>query len=456
MTPIKIKKGLDIPLAGAPKSTIADLPVSPEVAVYQEFDGLKAKLRVAEGDVVKRGTPLFSSKKLLDLNFCSPVAGTVKAIEFGERRALYRVIIATDAKSTAEETFTKYPAGQLKALARTESLAHLMKSGLLSLIRQRPFSRIANPEVTPKAIFVNGMNTAPFTPDLHVVVKGQEAAFQAGLDVLTTLTKGAVHLCLAHDATHASPAVTGAANVKIHTFSGPHPAGNTSVHIHHVDPMEPTDVVWTVKGVDVIRIGHLFLEGSYPHRHIISLAGPGVKEEARQYYRVTLGTSLSSVVEGRLVDGEQRIVNGHALAGDVLKADEHIRFAESSITVVSEGREQFFMGWMAPGINKLSASRAYLSGWFGHKRQWNLTSSLNGSYRSMVLTGLYDKVLPLNIMVDYLVRAVLANDTDEAIRLGILETAPEDFSLCSYICPSKTDIHGVIKKGLEDIEKEGI
>ena len=215
-------------------------------------------------------------------------------------------------------------------------------------------------------------------------------------------------------------------------------------------------MVWTVKGVDVIRIGQLFLEGAYPNRQVISLAGPGVKPEARQYYRVTIGTSLSTLLDGKLTDAEQRIISGNALCGDVLTPDQHVRFAESAITVVSEGREQFFMGWMAPGINKLSASRAYLSGWIGHRRQWDLTTCLNGSYRSMVLTGLYDKYVPLDILVDYLARAVLAHDTEEAIRLGILGTDPEDFSLCSYVCPSKTDMYGIIKKGLEEIEKEGI
>jgi Na+-transporting NADH:ubiquinone oxidoreductase subunit A len=456
MTPIKITKGMDIPIAGAPATTITDVPTSPEVAVYQEFEGLKAKVRVNEGDRVKRGTPLFSNKRQLDTHFCSPVAGVVKAIEYGARRALYRVVIEADAKSEEVEQLTAYEAVKLAQLDRATVLEQLQHGGLMGLIRQRPFERIADPAAQPKSIFVNGMNTAPFTPDLHVAVKGQEAAFQAGLDVLTRLTEGAVHLCLGADVSEPAAAVTGAKNVQIHTFSGPHPSGNTSVHIYHIDPIEPHDVVWAVKGVDVIRIGQLFLEGRYPNRQVITVAGPGVKEEARQHYRVTVGTSLSALLANRLADGEQRLVNGHTLNGDVIKADEHVRFASSSITVLPEGREQFFMGWMAPGINKLSASRAYLSGWFGQRKRWDLTSSANGSPRSMVVTGLYDKYMPMDIMVDYLVRAVLANDTDEAIRLGILETAPEDFSLCTYVCPSKTDINDIIKGGLEAIEKEGI
>jgi Na+-transporting NADH:ubiquinone oxidoreductase subunit A len=452
MTPIQIKKGLDIPLAGAPKTEVLDVPVAREVAVYQEVAGLKAKLLVKEGDTIKKGAGLFLNKKQPDLQFCSPVAGTVKAIEYGPRRALYRVVIDV-ADTPAAESFPRFSADQLLGADRDNVLAPLLASGLFALIQQRPFSRIADPAVTPKAIFVNGMNTAPFSPALNVVLAGQEAVFQAGLNALSRLTDGAVHLCLGTDA----PVVAqNATNVQVHTFSGPHPAGNTSVHIHHIDPMQPTDQVWTVKAVDVIRIGKLLVDGAYPDRHLVSLAGPGVKEEARAYYRVQIGTPLTDFLAGKLIDAETRIIKGNALAGTAMKADEHVSALESALTVIPEGREQFFMGWMAPGINKLSASRAYLSGWTGHKRKWNLTTTLNGSYRSMVLTGLYDKYMPMNIMVDYLVRAVLAHDTDEAIKLGILETDPEDFALCSYVCPSKMDISGVIRQGLEEIEKEGI
>lgn len=453
MTPIQIKKGLDIPLAGAPRPEIVDIPAAESVAVYQEFPGLKAKLRVAEGDQVGKGSPLFIDKKRPDLQFCSPVAGVVKAIEYGARRALYRIVIDVGQSETPDVECQRYSADQLRGVERSAVLSQLLSSGLFSLIRQRPFSRIADPEITPKSIFVNGMNTAPFLPDLNVVVQGQERAFQAGLDLMTRLTEGDVHLCVAPDA---ADSIKNASNVKVHQFSGPHPSGNTSIHIHHIDPMEPTDQVWTVRGTDLIRIGQLFLDGNYPDKHVISLGGPGVKEDARAHYRVQIGTPLVDLLDGRMQDGEQRVIKGDALAGVAMPEGEHVSAICSAITILAEGREQFFMGWMAPGINKLSASRAYLSGWNGHKRKWDLTTNTNGGYRAMVFTGLYDKYMPLNIMVDYLVRAVLAHDTDEAISLGILETDPEDFALCAYVCPSKMDISGVIRQGLEEIEKEGI
>lgn len=455
MTPIVIDKGLDIPIDGAPKAEFVSVPASEQVAVYQEFEGLKAKLLVKEGDRVKRGSPLFADKKQLDLTFCSPVAGTVQAIEYGPRRALYRILIKRDGGDEAE-SFTSYTPDQLRGLDRETIIAHLQRTGLFSLIKQRPFSRIPDAEVTPRAIYVNGMNTAPFSPDLHVAVQGRERAFQAGLDLLTRVTNGAVYLCIAADAANPSEAVTNAKHVRIQTFSGPHPSGNTSVHIHHLDPMEPTDKVWAIRGTDVIRLGELFLDGAYPSQQLITLAGPGVREADRAYYKVEIGTPFEVLLKDRLTDAEQRIVAGNLLAGHERKPDEHVLFASDAINVISEGREQFFMGWLAPGINKLSASKTYLSGWNGHKRKWSLTTCLNGSYRSMVLTGLYDKYVPLDIMVDYLVRAVLAHDTDEAIKLGILSTDPEDFSLCSYVCPSKMDIYGVVKQGLEEIEKEGI
>lgn len=455
MTPIKIKKGLDIPIDGEPKPEIKDVAYSGPIAVYQEIEGLKAKVTVAEGDAVQRGQSLFFDKKNPDLQFVSPIAGTVKQIERGARRALYRILI-DPVKDASSVTFPKYTPEALLALDRDTLLQPLLKSGLLRFIQQRPFSRIADPSVTPKAIFVNGMNTAPFTPDLNVAVAGAETAFQAGLNLLTRLTDGAVHLCLAPPGPQAAQALHQSKNVTLHYFEGPHPAGNSSVHIHHIDPMLPNDQVWTVKGVDLIRIGQLFISGEYPYTKLITLGGPGVKPEARQYYRVPIGMPLKDWITEQIEDGEQRIINGDILSGQKVSVDEHVREGGGAITVLPEGREQHFMGWLAPGINKLSASRTYLSGWFGHKRKWNLTTSTNGSLRAMVLTGLYDQYLPMNIMVDFLVRAVLAHDTTEAIELGILETDPEDFALCAYACPSKMDLCGIIKQGLREIEEEGI
>lgn len=453
MTPIHIKKGLDIPLAGEPSTAIVELSEPKTIAIYQEFDGLKVKLLVKEGDTVACGSPLFIDKKRPQLQFCSPAAGTVSAIEYGPRRALYRVLIQTGAVDQNAPSFRTHAVDELLGSSRQEILDSLLASGLLSLFKQRPFSRIPNPEAIPRAIHVNGMNTAPFTPALRVALQGQEAAFQAGLNALTRLTEGAVHLSVAAED---AGLIENVKNVEKHAFSGPHPAGNSSVHIFHIDPMEPSDMVWTVKAIDLIRIGSLLISGQYPGKRLVTLAGPGVQESERQYYKATIGMPLEELLANRLKDGEQRIIKGDTLSGQMMKSSEHLSAIESAINVIPEGREQHFMGWLSPGINKFSVSRTHLSGWNGHKRKWNLTTNLNGGYRAMVATGLYDKYVPLNIMTDFLVRAVLAHDTDEAISLGILETDPEDFALCSFVCPSKMDISGIIRQGLNEIEKEGI
>ncbi len=453
MTPTKIKKGLDIPIAGEPAQEIIELSEPKQVAAYQEFDGLKAKLLVKEGDIVSPGTPLFLDKKRPQLQFCAPVSGTIAAIEYGARRALHRVLIDTGAVDAAPPEFPSRGVDDLLGASRSDILELLLASGLLSLFKQRPFSRIPDPEVTPRAIHVNGMNTAPFTPALRIALQGQEPAFQAGLNALTRLTDGAVHLSVAAADTDL---VQNVKHVEKHAFSGPHPAGNSSVHIFNIDPMQPTDILWTVKAIDVIRIGSLLLTGTYPGTRLITLAGPGVRESERRYYRATIGTPLTELLGSRLEEGEQRIIKGDVLSGRAVSLDGHVSAIESAITVIPEGREQHFMGWLSPGINKFSVSRTHISGWNGLKKKWKLSTSLNGSYRPMVVTGLYDKYVPLNIMTDFLVRAVLAHDTDEAISLGILETDPEDFALCSFVCPSKMDVAGIIRQGLNEIEKEGI
>jgi Na+-transporting NADH:ubiquinone oxidoreductase subunit A len=298
------------------------------------------------------------------------------------------------------------------------------------------------------------MSTAPFQADIHIAVTGEEAAFQSGLDVLTRLTNGKVNLCISEDPAHPSTAVTQAKHVDIHTFRGPHPSGNSSVHIHHVDPISPGDQVWVARAVDVIQIGRLFLEGALPATRVVAAGGAGIKEPSRQYYRSRIGGRLDSMLKGKYEEGAHRILCGDALSGTQILPEENLRFYQSSITAISADRERHFLGWLSPGWNLFSASRLFLSSWFKRRVPWNLNTNLNGSPRVMVMTGLYDNYLPMRIMVDYLVRAALAHDTDEAVKLGILETEPEDFALCSFVCPSKMDIVGIIRNGLKEIEEE--
>jgi len=453
MASFKIKKGFDIRLEGKPALEVTDAVTAGAVRVYpQEWPGLKPRLSVAEGDTVKRGSALFCDKQQEALIIRSPAGGTVRSIVRGARRALTEIHIDV-AGQEETEVFPRYSGKQIRELARDQVLNHLLNTGFLAFIRQRPFSVIADPAVTPKAIFVNAMNTAPFQADPAAVLQGEGEAFQAGLDVLTRLTDGTVHVC---GPDHPPAAVTQAERVERHVFSGPHPSGNTSVHIHHIAPIAPGDTVWTTRVEDVVAIGHLFLNGEVPATKVVSIGGPGVSADARKHYRVRIGQDIGPLLSGHESKGEQRIISGTLLAGTQVPADSAFRTFDSSLTVLPEGRERHFLGWLAPGLCRFSASRLFLSRWFRPGATWALNTNKNGSDRALVVTGLYDRFMPMRIRVDALVRAVLAHDTDEAVQLGLLETDPEDFALCAFACPSKMDIPEIIRKGLEEVALEGL
>lgn len=453
MPDFRIKRGFDIGLSGSPRQDVDDRVSSRQVALYPlEFLGVKQRLIVREGDTVKCGTPLIENKRNENLKLCAPASGVVKSIILGARRFVEQIVIEVGEDRESDQ-FSKHTVDDIAGLDRTEVLQNLERTGYLGFIRQRPFSGIADVTASPKAIYVNGMNTAPFRADAGVVVADDPEGFQAGINVLTCVTDGEVHLCMA---ANSHDALKSTRNAQIHTFTGPHPSGNTSVHIARIDPISPTDIVWTVKAVDLVLIGRLFLDGTLPDTRIIALGGPGVVAEAQQHFRVRIGGALSDVLADSFVPGENRVISGDALSGTRIEADGHFRLFDSSLTVLPEGRERRFLGWTMPGLDQFSFSRTVASSWLGRKKNWRLNTSSNGEQRTMVLTGYYDRVMPLNIMVDYLVRAVLANDTDEAIKLGILETDPEDFALCDFICPSKTEVQAIIRQGLDAIEEEGI
>ncbi len=457
MATFKINKGMDIKLAGAPEPLISDAPGSEQVVIYPtEYVGTKPRLHVKEGESVKRGSPVFFDKKNPSFNVCSPAAGTIAQINYGKKRVIESIVIDASAGDEAL-TFKKYSIDQLLGADRHELLELLQQTGLIALLVARPFSRMADASVLPKSIFVNAMNTAPFHPDANIALQGHELAFQAGLNALSRLTDRKVHLCLDGAKDNIS-ALKDAKNAEIHSFTGPHPAGNTSVHIHHIDPISPGDTVWSIKAQDVALIGQLLLNGEYPTHRVITLAGPGVLKGSNRHYRVRLGARIDKLISANTDKHEMRVIGGDILAGTKVAADGALRFYDDALTVLPEDRERHFIGWLGPGHNRLSASRTFVSKWFGwdKKKEWALGTNQRGELRPMVLTGLYDKYVPMNIMTDYLVRAVLAHDADEAISLGLLETDPEDFALPAFVCPSKMDLCSIIRKGLDQVEKEGI
>ena len=452
-TEFKIKRGLDIQLKGAPRSEIVELSAPSTVVLTPgELDRAKPRLEVREGDKIAAGQVLFFDKKNPSFRYRSPVGGKITSIVLGRRRSLQQIHVEADRKTKAKPMFSTTPKDRATI---QEALAD---SGLLALIQERPFSRpVQLGGRPPKSIFVNGMSNAPFRPDVHIVARGQEEAFQVGLDALNQLTDGPVHLCLDGNEEDPNPAVVGAQNVSITCFSGPHPSGNTSTHIYKLDPIVPGDVIWVVQGVDVALLGEYLMTGLIPTRRTISVAGSGMKRAGRRYVRAHLGQPVSDALGGELVDEETRIISGDIYNGRALQPDTALGLFTRGITVLKEDRRRRFFGWLNPGIDLWSDSRAYASKWFtpAHAK-WDLGTSLNGSRRAMVLTGIYDKYVPLDILVDYLTRACIARDTDEAVRHGILGTDPEDFALCSVVCPSKTDFPDIIRRGLELIEAEGI
>lgn len=448
-----IRKGCDLPLAGRPAGDIVDTTPSSTVAVYpQEYDGVRQKLCVDEGAVVARGAALLLDKRNTDFKVRAPAGGRVSSIRRGARRFVEEITIETDSNAQ-EETFQSFSRDELSSLDRDAAVNMLVSTGYLVLVRQRPFGIMADPAASPKCIFVNATNTAPFLADAGVAATDDPDAFEAGLLVMSRLTSGPVHLCIGPSA---PDTLRNAATAKIHEFSGPHPSGNTSVHISRVSPMKPSDTIWEVRAVDVVLIGRLFLDGKLPTHRIVSLGGPAVLDDACRHYRVAIGSPLDCVLGSRLKDGEVRVISGDILSGEHIPASGALRLRQSSITVLAEDRERRFLGWTMPGFDQFSLGKLFASSWLPRSRPWALGTSAHGEDRAMVLTGLYDKVMPLDIMVDYLVRAVLAGDTDEAISLGILETLPEDFALCEVACPSKTDIQSIIRRGLDMIREEGI
>jgi len=450
-----ISKGLNLPILGAPGSKLRQLSAKGTISVFpSEYKKVKFKCLVEEGDKVTRGGKLARRKDLQEFFVCSPVSGTVKAVNLGDRRSLKEIVIEPDGSDAAESFQTFTVDGILRAKAENV-MAVLLESGFLGLIRQRPFNHTADPASKPKSIFVNGMASAPFRPDAHIMAQGKGDAIQLALNALTLLTDGPVHLNLATTEKDANDVLTQAANVQINYFGGPHPSGNTSTHIHNLDPIIPGDVVWTLRVSDVVRIGELLLTGVLPNKQRIMLAGEGFKEEARGYADVDTGMSLTDVLGTSLEENEQRIIRGDVLAGEtIIPSESVITYFDEGFVALPEDKERHLLGWYAPTKTQYSAHKVVPSNWLKDKL-FSFGTNTRGGHRAMVLTGIYDPYVALDILVDPLVRACIAGETEDAIAMGILESEPEDYALCTFICPSKNDFGKIIADTLDLIEQEG-
>jgi Na+-transporting NADH:ubiquinone oxidoreductase subunit A len=446
---IKIRKGADIRLVGAAENTLKESTAGSVYAIKPtDFHGLIPKLLLKEGAEVKKGTPLFHDKHNPSIVFTSPVSGEVAEIVRGAKRKILEIRVLADT-SNASEVITK-PSSMSSKEEVTNSL---MSSGLWPFIRQRPFSTIAKPSDTPKAIFVSTFSSAPLAPDADFVMQGQEAAFKAGLSALSALSNGLkVELGVSSRGNWFNQF---SADANITTYHGPHPAGNVGVQIHKTNPLNKGEVVWYCNAQDVVNIGKTLTTGELSVDRIVALVGSEVNSPA--YYSTKLGSQVKTITTGNLKEGNSRIVSGDVLTGEKVNEDNFIGFYSEQITVVPEGDEpQFFLteGWLAPGFNKFSLSKSFPT-WISPKsKKFALNTNMNGEERKFVVTGQYEKVFPFDIYPVQLVKSIIVNDIDMMEKLGIYEVAPEDFALCEYACTSKINVQSIIREGLDTIMEE--
>jgi len=446
MTTHKIKQGYDIKLAGKAAPEVTEAKPAKQVAMQPpDFRWLRPRLTVEPGDSVKIGTTLFVDKENPEIKFVSPASGKVAAVNRGLRRAILEVIIDSDGKGESE-SFDVFSDAEITSLSREKIIEQLLNSGLWPYLRQRPFSKPANPAETPRDIFINGMDTAPLAPDMNLLMEGQEDAFQAGINVLQRLTEGKIYLSV-NGKLPLCNAFEKAQGVEKHSFIGPHPSGNVSTHIYNIAPFRRGDILWFLSAPAVACIGRLFKEGKIPVERIVAVTGSSVAAEKRRYYKTTLGASIRSLVDEETIrDEDVRFISGNVLTGRKLEADGFVGFYDYQLTVIPEGHDREFLGWISPGFKKDSFSRTFFSALFP-KPEYERSTLKHGGLRAFVQTGEYEKVVPLDILPMHLVKSIIAEDVEEMEGLGLLDVDPEDFALCSYICPSKIDFESYIDRG---------
>lgn len=445
---IKIKKGLNINLQGEAEKQMADFPLPETFAIKPtDFIGVTPKLLVKPGDEVEAGTPLFYDKNNEDIKFCSPVSGEIIEILRGDKRMILEIKILAD-KEIIYTTFEKLP---IHNQNRENIMRALLESGVWPFIRQRPYGIIANPKQIPKAIFISAFDTSPLAPDYDFIMQGHDHDFQTGIDALQKLTDGKVYLNL-NGAKEQATIFKNAKNAEINYFSGPHPAGNAGVHIHHLNPVNKGETVWYINPQDVLIIGRLFNHGKLDATRIVALTGSQIKSP--KYYKTVVGSAVSNIIEdGGLHTGENRIISGNVLSGRQIEHTGYLNFYDAQITVIPEGNEPEFMGWLAPGLKKFSASRTFFS-WITPAKKYFIDTNLHGEERPFVVTGEYEKVFPMDIYPVQLLKAIMIEDIELMENLGIYEVVEEDFALCEFICTSKIPSQSIIRHGLELVRKE--
>lgn len=447
---IKLRRGLDIRLVGEAEKTLVRMPIASIYAVVpDDFPGVTPKLLVAEGDRIKAGTPLFFDKKRPEILFTAPVSGTVTSICRGEKRKIESIIIDADRVIEYETFQVSSPAKS----SREKVVEMLLASGLWPMLIQRPYGIIANPSDRPKAIFISGFDSAPLAPDMGFVLQDRLDDLSAGIEALRKLTDGKVHIGLRKGQNGVLNKLTGAEQ---HIFDGPHPAGNVGVQIHHVDPINKGEIVWTVDVQNVALIGHFFNTGKTDFTKIIAMTGSEVLEP--KYLQIITGApivqmALAAGIKRQSGANSIRTIIGNVLTGKKTNADGYLDIYHNQLTMIPEGNKYELLGWIAPRLNKFSVSYSYFS-WLMPRKKYNLDTNLNGGHRALVVTGMYDSYLPMDIYPIYLLKACMAEDIDKMENLGIYEVLPEDFALCEFVDPSKTEMQAAIAAGIDLMIKE--
>lgn len=440
---INIRKGYDIRLVGKAALKTTHLATSSIVAIQPpDFKAVMPKLLIKEGDEITAGQALFFDKFRTDILIPSPVSGEIVEIVRGAKRQIMAIRILADKQ-------TNYQAFSVPQTLTRESVTTLLKeSSCWSYVRQRPFATIANSADTPKGLFVSCFDSSPLAPDYSYIIGAEKENFQLGLKALSALVEGKLHVSIRAEQRE----LVGDITPNIYTVNGPHPAGNIGVQIHHISPIKPKEVAWYVNPQDVIIIGRLFSSGHYIAERTIALTGSEVT--APQYYRVQTGTNLNDILAGRINTTNTRIIQGNPLVGQQSTTDQFLSFYDNQLTVLAEGNKPELFGWLSLSPQKLSLSRALLS-WLQPNKTYTLDTNTHGEERAFVVSGEYEKVLPMNILPVYLLKAILARDLERMEQLGIYEVAEEDFALCEFACTSKIDVQQIIADGLEYARHEG-
>lgn len=446
---IKIRRGLDLPITGAPRQSIEEGPNIRSVAVIgYDYHGMKPTMAVQVGDKVKLGQLLFTDKKTEGVRYTSPASGTVAAINRGYQRAFQSVVVDVDGDDA--ETFAKYDVTQLASIDRQDVVDNLVNSGLWTALLSRPYSKVPAIDSTVVAIFVSAMDTNPLAADPQVVLADKADDFKNGLAVLTCLTEGKVFVGQAPGATIPE---SGLERVSYESFGGVHPAGNVGTHVHFLSPVSAKKTVWTCGYQDVVAIGALFTTGKLDVERVVAVAGPQVNEP--RLVKTRVGASLDELTVGQLKDGENRLISGSVFGGRATSGPlRYLGRHHVQVSVLEEGREREFLHYVRAGVNRFSVLSIYVSKLFSGKK-FNFTTTTSGGERAMVPVGAFEKVMPLDILPTQLLRALIVGDTDTAQKLGCLELDEEDLALCTFVCSGKYEYGPILRDNLTRIEKEG-